>query len=197
MNFKDFFSTWDGLVKENKFHRFVVMGLLVSNVLAALAALRTERSVVLVPPKLTAEVEVTRNRASANFKQAWGLFVAELLGNVTPESIDFVRQALAPMLDSSIYREVMDDLVRQIEDIKRDRVALSFQPQEALYEPETDKVFISGRLRAQGPGSKPVEVTRTYELVIDINDYRPLIRQIDAYSGRPRTIEVIRAEQNS
>jgi conjugal transfer pilus assembly protein TraE len=125
------------------------------------------------------------------------LFVAELIGNVTPENIDFIKASLAPMLAASIYREVLDEIVRQAEEIKRERVSLSFQPAEVMYEKETDKVFVTGRLKTQGPGSKPVETVRTYELTVDINDYRPLIRHIDAYSGQPRTLEVIRAQEKS
>jgi len=198
MKFREFFSTWDGIVRENRFHRLVIGGLIISNVLAALAAFRTERSVILVPPGLNKEVEVTRNRASAEFKQAWGLFLSELLGNITPGTVDFIRQTLAPMLASSIYQEVMEDLTRQVEEIKRNQVSLSFQPAEVLYEEETDKVFVTGRLRAQGPGSRPVDTIRTYEFIVDINDYRPLIRHIDGYPGRPRTKEQLKnAEQNS
>ena len=189
MNFKGFFSTWDGIVKENRFYRIMITILLISNVLVAFAALRTERSIVLVPPHLNSEVQVMRNQASTNFKEAWGLFVAELLGNVTPGNLEFIRKIMSPMLASEIYQAVMEDLAKQIEEIKKDQISLSFQPAEVMYEPETDKVFVTGRLRAQGPGSKPVDVIRTYEFVIDINNYRPQIRHIDAYVGRPRILE--------
>lgn len=192
MNFRDFFAGWDGVLRENRLYRFTVTGLICINILTALAALRTERSVILVPPGLTEETEVSRNRASQNFKEAWGMFVAQLLGNVTPGNVEFVRQSLSPMLSSGIYRSVMSGMAAQIEEIKREQVSLSFNPKEVLYEPETDKVFVTGMLRMQGPGSKPVDRQRTYEMVIDINDYRPLIRHIDAYPERPRTLEVLK-----
>jgi len=56
----DFLRTWEGHVAENRFSRIIILGLLVVCVITSLAAWRTERSIILVPPTLTKEVEVTR-----------------------------------------------------------------------------------------------------------------------------------------
>lgn len=197
MKLQEFLKTWDGIVKENRFHRVVIGGLLVSNILAALAAFRVEHSVILVPPGLNKEVEITRNKASSDFKQAWGLFLADLLGNAHPGTVDFIAQTLSPILSASIYREVMDTLAKQTEEIKREHVSLSFQPSETLYEVETDKVFITGKLKEQAPGSKPVESIRTYEFIVDLSNYRPVVRHIDAYPGQPKTLETLEKERSN
>ncbi len=84
MRLSDFLSTWEGHEAENRFSRLIILGLLVVCVITSLAAWRTERSIILVPPTLTKEVEVTRSAASSEFKESWGLFLAELLGNTTP-----------------------------------------------------------------------------------------------------------------
>ena len=98
MKLSEFLRTWEGLETENRFSRAIILGLLGVCVITSLAAWRTERSIILVPPTLTQEVEVTRTAASREFKESWGLFLAELLGNTTPANADFLKSAIEPLL---------------------------------------------------------------------------------------------------
>ncbi|WGS85083.1 TraE/TraK family type IV conjugative transfer system protein [Methylomonas sp. UP202] len=107
MKLSDFLQTWDGHETENRFSRVIIIGLLVVCVITSLAAWRTERSIILVPPTLNKEVEVTRTSASSEFKESWGLFLAELLGNTTPANADFLKTAIEPLLAPDIYRSVL------------------------------------------------------------------------------------------
>jgi conjugal transfer pilus assembly protein TraE len=164
-------------------------------VITSLAAWRTERSIILVPPSLTQEVEVTRSQASSEFKESWGLFLAELLGNTTPANADFLKTAVEPLLAPDIYRSVLDAMSDQIKAIKMDRVAISFTPRHVDYEAETNKVFVSGELKSQGPSSKPDVKPRTYEFIIAIKNYRPRLEYIDVYPDSPRTLDRLKAMQ--
>jgi len=172
----------------------VIIGLLVVCVITSLAAWRTERSIILVPPTLSKEVEVTRTSASSEFKESWGLFLAELLGNTTPANADFLKTAIEPLLAPDIYRSVLDAMTDQIKAIKMDRVAISFTPRHVDYESETNKVFVSGELSSQGPSSKPDLKPRTYEFIIAIKNYRPRLEYIDVYPDAPKTLERLKAQ---
>jgi conjugal transfer pilus assembly protein TraE len=193
MRLADFLQTWDGHETENRFSRTVIVGLLVVCVITSLAAWRTERSIILVPPTLSKEVEVTRTSASSEFKESWGLFLAELLGNTTPANADFLKTAIEPLLAPDIYRTVLDAMTDQIKAIKMDRVAISFTPRHVDYESETNKVFVSGELSSQGPSSKPDLKPRTYEFIIAIKNYRPRLEYIDVYPDAPKTLERLKA----
>jgi len=182
-------ESWRIVQAENRLHRVVLIGLVITNGISALAALRTERAVVLVPPNLTKEVEITRNTASSELKESWGLYLAELLGNVTPATSEFIANALAPLLSTEIYRSVMDALSEQISAIKMDHVGTSFKPRQVSYEKETDKVFVTGELSTQGPNSKAETRNRTYEFVLSTRNYRPRLDYIDVYPDEPRTVE--------
>jgi conjugal transfer pilus assembly protein TraE len=195
MRWSDFLQTWDGHETENRFSRIAIIGLLVICVITSLAAWRTERSVILVPPTLSQEVEVTRSQASSEFKESWGLFLAELLGNTTPANADFLKTAIEPLLSPDIYRSVLDAMSDQIKAIKMDRVAISFSPRHVDYETETNKVFVSGELKSQGPSSKPDVKLRTYEFIIAIKNYRPRLEYIDVYPDSPRTLARLKATQ--
>lgn len=195
MRLSDFLRTWEGHETENRFSRVIIIGLLVICVITSLAAWRTERSIILVPPTLTQEVEVTRSSASSEFKESWGLFLAELLGNTTPANADFLKIAIEPLLAPDIYRSVLDAMTDQIKAIKMDRVAISFIPRHVDYEAETNKVFVSGELKSQGPSSKPDIKPRTYEFIIAIKNYRPRLEFIDVYPDSPRTLDRLKAMQ--
>lgn len=194
MRLSDFLQTWDGHETENRFSRVIIIGLLVICVITSLAAWRTERSIILVPPTLNQEVEVTRSASSSEFKESWGLFLAELLGNTTPANADFLKVAIEPLLAPDIYRTVLDAMTDQIKAIKMDRVAISFTPRHVDFEAETNKVFVSGELKSQGPSSKPDIKPRTYEFIIAIKNYRPRLEFIDVYPDAPRTLERLKAQ---
>ena len=162
MNLKDFMDSWHIVQTENRLHRILLLGLGLTNVLTALAVLRTDHTVVLVPPTLSSEIEVSRSEASSGLKEAWGLFLAELLGNVTPANAEFIQSSVGPLLASDIYRNVMDTLSEQINALKIDRIAISFKPRQVFYEKETDKVFVTGDSVSQGPNSHPDSRSRTY-----------------------------------
>jgi conjugal transfer pilus assembly protein TraE len=76
-----------------------------------------------------------------------------------------------------------------------DRVAISFTPRHVDYEAETNKVFVSGELKSQGPSSKPDVKPRTYEFIIAIKNYRPRLEYIDVYPDSPRTLDRLKAMQ--
>jgi hypothetical protein len=85
---------------------------------------------------------------------------------------DFLKIAIEPLLAPEIYRTVLDAMTDQIKAIKMDRGAISFTPRHVAYEAETNKVFVSGELKSQGPSSKPD--IKPHESI-----YRPLLKKGD------------------
>jgi hypothetical protein len=75
---------------------------------------------------------------------------AQLLGNVTPGTVDFVKERLTPLLSPSIYQDVIDAIEIQAQQIKNDRVTMRFEPRFVEYEPKSDKVFVYGYSYVKG-----------------------------------------------
>ena len=191
MTLADFLATWRGLPLENRLHRLAVLGLIGSNLITAVALLRADHTVVLVPPVLEGQVSVARESASQEVKEAWALFVAELLGNVSPSSAEFIQKAVDPLLAPSLRRPVLEVMAAQIREIQRERVSMSFNVRAIAYDPPTDRVFVTGVQTTSGPGGKPVARTRTrtYELIVGFAHYRPVVRHLDVYPDEPRVGE--------
>ena len=188
MRFQRLTETWNEIQQENRLHRWLLVGLTLSNLCLGILALNRDHTLVLVPPHLTEPVQLARNQASQGLKESWGLYIAELIGNVTPENIEFIREALGNLLAADLYRAVLDGLWDQTQALKDERISLSFKPQEVLYESETDRVFVTGTLVTQSPGGTPDRRNRTYEMTVDIDHYHPRIRSLDVYAEEPRVL---------
>ena len=189
MNLNTLTQTWRGINRENRFHRIAVALLLITNLLTLAALLRADRTVVLVPPILEGEVNVARDRASREVKEAWAIYVAELLGNVGARSADFIQQALEPLLAPPLRAAVMAVIGEQVDAIKRERVSMHFSPSALSYDPATDTHFITGHQVSAGPGAQPVRHQRTFEVRVAFRHYRPVITHLDVYPGTPRQPE--------
>jgi conjugal transfer pilus assembly protein TraE len=189
MDIKKFLSTWKGTLWENKLQRYLIAALVASNIVLGLAAFGRSEVVVLTPPEITRALKVARDQGDQSYSETWGLALAQLLGNVTPGNADFVKRSIAPVLAPSIYQDTMNALFQQVEQIKLDRVSTRLDPREVIYEPKTGKVFVTGYSVAAGPAGKEERDTRTYEFIIRVHNYQPLVTYIDTYRGAPHTLE--------
>jgi len=100
---------------------------------------QADRTVVLVPPVLDGEVTLA---PSQEVKDAWALFVAELLGNVTPRNAEVLTKALDPLLAPALRQDVLRVLDSQISEIKREKISLSFQPRSISRDAGTDTLYV-------------------------------------------------------
>lgn len=189
MELKQLLNSWHGTQLENKWMRLLLLLLCVSNLLLVFFMATKTTPVILVPPNITEEVKISKNQADAETKKAWGLYVAQLIGNVTPGNADFVAEVIEPLLHPRIYKSVRENLAFQIESLKLERVSLSFTPRSVSYEPASDRVFVSGQLISAGMGDAEERSNRTYELEISIDRFRPMITYLDVYKGGVRTLD--------
>ena len=63
------------------------------------------------------------------------------------------------------------------------------------YEPETDKVFVTGRNRMTGLAGQSTPTEQTFEFKIDVRQYAPIITQMASYAGAPRLQTILQAEE--
>lgn len=177
MEIKKFFETYSGMLLENRIYRWVLILLLLSN-LVLVVLLRSNQTVVLVPPTLEKEAKIGTRQADRAYLEAWGLFFATMMGNVTPRNIDFTLASLQRFMAPDIYQEMSQSLIEQAKTIKAGNFALSFAVQELAYDEADHKVKVKGQSSLHGPFGKAQSQTRTYEFQIDIRNYGPVIRDV-------------------
>jgi conjugal transfer pilus assembly protein TraE len=143
--------------------------------------------VIIKPETLGSEAWITRAASSQSYKEAWGLFFAQLSGNVTPDTVDFIKERLKPLLAPAIYSEIIDALETQSLGIKQDRISIRFEPRFVEYEKKSDRVFVYGYSFIKGSTGDEERQERTYEYSIKVANYAPLITDLNTYQGKPRT----------
>jgi conjugal transfer pilus assembly protein TraE len=187
MNYRTFLLSWRGTQVENRIARWVIVLLACAVLYQALQVSRIERTVVLVPPEVNEAIEISRTRASREAQESWALYLAQLLGNVTAETAPFLRDILEPLLAGNLRQDVLDLLTDQVEDIRRERLDMRFEPREIAYEASSQHTYVTGKHTTRGPGVvRPHEQIRTYEVRVDYRNYRPLITFLDVYPGEPK-----------
>jgi len=187
MKWSAFTKSHNGAIVENKLQRTINLLLAVSVVLLAVVVLNQNKIVVIQPEPLGQEAWVTKESASQSYHEAWGLHLAQLTGNITATNVDFLIERLKPMLAPNIYNEVSDILAIQRQAIIEDRITYRFEPKEISFEESTGKVFVFGTSFVKGAENTESSVNRTYEYRLKIEQYAPLIVDLNSYEGRPRT----------
>lgn len=185
MDFNRLKKTVIGTQNQNRWLWVLVLVLGMGNITLAISVFSTETIMTIRPPGLTAEAKISRYEANEPYHKAWGLFIAEMLGNIKPGREDFILKTMKPLLAPSIYREVTTSIQEQARIINRDHITSSFTAKNVSYVPKTNTVYVTGREISKGPGSDPVRNRRTYEMTINIQNYRPLLQALDAYDGEP------------
>lgn len=189
MDFMKFISSYRGNQHTVRILGISAVCLAVSNCLLAVSLYGHRDAVVLVPPHLGAEVKVVAGRSTESYIRAWGLFLGELVGNISPNNLRFVQDSLDPMISPKVYRQITDILNMQAEQIIADHISITFEPKTVTYEEVTGLVFVTGQTQVKGPTGPAKSFIRTYEFLIEMEDFRPMLKWIEMYEGNPRDLK--------
>lgn len=124
--------------------------------------LGTERTVV-VPPSINKSFWVTSKRASSEYLEQMGSFVAWLILDVTPSTIDWKKDILLGYVDPAQYGPLKTRQEVEAERLKRISAATAFAPQQLVASEDTQSLVVRGRLRTLVNG---------YETANDLKAYR-------------------------
>ena len=79
-------------------------GLLLCTIAEGVALARDRRAVVIVPEGLTHEARLSASKADEPYLSSWSYYLAGLLGNVTPGTSGYIKDALGPRLAPEVYQ---------------------------------------------------------------------------------------------
>jgi len=157
-----------------------------------------QKETIIKEPPMSGNQKIIfkENWASESYHIGWGMFLANTFGNVTPKNVDFVKDIVGPLSHPSIYNDVIIQLQRQAEEIKRERVSKTFELSGTLYEASTGKVFIEGKSFTKGYYDVGKPQHSTYEFIMVISNYQPTLMAMNWYPGPPRTEEELKRTED-
>ena len=135
----------------------VVLALIV--ILNLLGTVRT----VIVPPSLNKTFWVSGDKASSEYLEQMGSFVAWLILDVTPSTIDWKKDILLGYVDPAQYGALKTRQEVEAERLKRINATTAFAPQQLVSSEDTQSLVVRGRLRTLVNG---------YETANDLKAYR-------------------------
>jgi conjugal transfer pilus assembly protein TraE len=182
MRAQDFVVNAEKISNENKLLRIVVPLLILVIFSMGMWMANINQTVVIIPPNMPKEAVVSINSANRDYKKAYAMFAASMIGNVDKKSAAVTNKGIIDLLDVSIKSSFEAILADQLSAIKKNNLRISFSPTSMAYEPETDKVFVTGNRVLYGTGGSKSE-NRTFEFIIEIKNYMPVITHIDVYKG--------------
>ena len=189
MNMSALIGSWHDTRRLLAIMTLIACVLTISLVMLAYMLVQKDRTVVLVPPRLASEMEISRQGVTEDYLKVWGQFIAHTIGNVTPGTVRRTREFLEPMLAPGIYSQVVARLETEIDKISIDQVTLRFEPRRVAVSVETGRVWVEGQSVVNTIGEGEARTTKTFEFVIMNDGYTPLITDLQTYEGVARLEE--------
>jgi len=191
MKFSQFKTSLTAMDSDKKVLQ-VLLGVAVATIFVmAIVTMRQDQRVVIQPYTLIDEAWIEQSAASSEYMEAMGLFFANLLGNVTPANLQFIKSRLDPMLAAQVRQPVMEALEDQSTLIITEAVVITFTPRAVIYERDSGKVFVSGRSRTEGSTGAIKDEAVTFEFGFAVDNYLPRLTSLNNYVGKPKTLEIL------
>lgn len=190
MNFSIFKKTHDSLAQNNRIYLWVIVVLAVIVLVQQWNIVTLKTRVVLEPPYLDKAVKIGYASADANYYESWGLFVAELVGNLTPGDAGYVAKNLGKLFDSGDYQIVRGKVLASAAAERADQANFFFQAKKTIWQPVNHTVFVYGILsQINNDGVTVSKVHYTFSMGVHIEAGIPVLDNFDAYEGEPHTIK--------
>ncbi|MFC0180965.1 TraE/TraK family type IV conjugative transfer system protein [Thorsellia kenyensis] len=186
MRYDLFTKKYLGVIEENKIFKIVLILELIIILFLTIQNFHQKSIVTFIPPTLNEQANIEKYSASSEYLTSLALYFSGLVGNVTPGNVSLIESALSPMLSPGIYQHVMDVLHMQSQQIKNDRVTLSFGPRQVEHDVENGKIYVTGYSIVSGIAGESSRELRTYEFEIKIQNFMPIVMWMSTYQGQPR-----------
>ncbi len=152
------------LRRRNRGLALAVSTLTVGHVVALLIILNllgASRTIV-VPPSMNKSFWVERDRVSSEYLEQMGSFVAWLILDVTPSSIDWKREILLGYVLPDQHGALKTRQEIEAARLKRINASTVFMPQQLVPSEEAQNVTVRGRLRTLVNGQETSNELKAY-----------------------------------
>lgn len=169
MNNDDYEATLKDL-QRTLWHRSAVISVLACTLMVMVVALYktigSER-IVVVPPNVSTAFWCQADRCGNAYLEQMGGYVAWLILDVAPSSIEWKKSALLGLVSPDIVGTLKERQELEGERLKRLNASTYFLPQQLAPDEEKQTLRITGLLHTQINGNATPPVARTYEVAFN------------------------------
>ena len=127
---------------------------------------------VIVPPSIDKSFWVSRDKASSEYLEQMGSFIAWLVLDVTPSSIDWKKGVLLGYVEPGQYGALKTRQEVEAERLKRVNASTLFMPQQLVPSEDAQTVVVRGRLRTLVNGFETGNDLKAYLVEFSFNGAR-------------------------
>ena len=174
MDFERLNSDIKEMRRRNRSLGLTVGALAIGHVVALIVILNligTVRTVV-VPPSIDKSFWVSRDKASSEYLEQMGSFIAWLVLDVTPSSIDWKKGVLLGYVEPGQYGALKTRQEVEAERLKRINASTLFMPQQLVPSEDAQTVVVRGRLRTLVNGFETGNDLKAYLVEFSFNGAR-------------------------
>ena len=160
--------------RRNRSLGLTVGALAIGHVVALIVILNligTVRTVV-VPPSIEKSFWVSRDKASSEYLEQMGSFIAWLVLDVTPSSIDWKKGVLLGYVEPGQYGALKTRQEVEAERLRRINASTLFMPQQLVPSEDAQTVVVRGRLRTLVNGFETANDLKAYLVEFSFNGAR-------------------------
>lgn len=164
MDFAKLNSDLKGMRQRNRGLALAVGGLifaLLTSLVIIANLIGMERTIV-VPPTIEKTFWVTKDRVSKEYLEQMASFIAWLILDVTPATIDWKKDILLNYVDPEQHGSLKSRQEVEAERLKRINASTFFLPQQLVANDQDQTVAVRGRLRTQVNGQETATDTKAY-----------------------------------
>lgn len=184
-------NSWIAAINHSRHMTYMLWIVVIANLFLVFRVVNQDVISTTVPPNFSEEIKFIGKQAGSTYKKQWGIFVADLLGNVNVRNKEIVLDTLKPMLSPRDYEGLDAQITAHVNALDiRDQIQ-NFDAIDIYYDRKFDKVIVYGEREiidrkkvTRAENRRPIRWT--YELELGSRNGQPRMKSVNQYEGAPK-----------
>lgn len=160
----------------NSQQRWAILGLIVILVLLTFKVMGKEHTTVLEPPSRAMAIGMTGDRVDANWLTEMGLFIAESMLDLTPQSYEVSQAQVLKWTHPSLHGDLQQRMTVQAKRLVDANATTSFWPNQVAPDVDNQRVVLLGQLDTMVNGMRTSRQTVAYRADFQAKNGRVLLK---------------------
>lgn len=179
---KQFFSNWSMLQAENgalKITIFALSAALIVSVIT-ISNLSDKKTIVVVPPKINKEFQVSGNELSFSYFEQIGFYLSDRLLSISPESAQSSFDTILPFLTTNpnAIKSIRENLALQAKVVTENDLYQVFYPMKTMVNSKGGNFSVEGTLKKMSANNNISTAKTTINFGFVVKDGRIIINSI-------------------
>jgi len=183
-------STWQSAIANNRLLMISNIGLTGLVLVLGLKIAQTHERIIIVPPTVNDRYEIDWDGATSEYFKDIALWLTGTIGTINKNNADYVVTVVTRFMDPAISKSVSESLRAYASNphVSLNSTMSWFEARNIVWEPPTNRVFVSGSLFSQSTGNRSASKDVTYEYTMQMVGGKPLVTAFTSYEDSPHTL---------